>query len=406
MDHQASTTAARTIATEIDPLFTPVRVNGRTLRNRFALPAMQRASLDYRPTPRMASTLRAVAESGCGLIISEGSSPDHPAAYWQQVFSVIGEDTRAPWQDVADAVLATPDVTFLMQLWHPGAIRLVVDGMKNPYPEHPTLSASGLVQENRRNGRAMTAAELRETLDAYVRSARIAQDLGAHGVEVHACHGYFLDQFLWHETNTRADEYGGATLAERAAYPAEIVSAIREATGPDFVISFRFSQWKEVDYTARIADHPDDLGPFLARMRAAGVDMFNVSTRRFDAVAWPDLHPTRTLPGWVKSLTDAPVLAIGSVGLSTDFAHDILENEEPRSQAEQDLMKVRRGLEDGQFDLIGAGRAQIANPDLVARVRAGDLAAVQSFRKARDLAGVDEYFVHAGQIVAQSRKKD
>ncbi|WP_431778967.1 hypothetical protein [Microbacterium aurantiacum] len=389
-----------------DPLFTPITINSRTVRNRFALPAMQRASLDYRPTPRMADTLRAVAEGGCGLIISEGSSPDHPAAYWQQVFAVIGEGTRREWKEVADAVLATPDVMFLMQLWHPGAIRLVVDGMKNPFPDQPTLSASGLVQEGRVNGRAMTTEELRETRDAYVASARIAQELGAHGVEVHACHGYFLDQFLWHETNVRTDEYGGSTLADRAAYPAEIVAAIREATGPDFVISFRFSQWKEVDYTARIAQHPDELGPFLDRMRRAGVDLFNVSTRRFDTVAWPELDPVRTLPAWVKSLTDVPVLAIGSVGLSTDFAHDILENEEPTSQAERDLARVRTGLEAGEFDVIGAGRAQIANPDLVARVREGDLASVRSFRKARDLAGVDEHYIHVGQIVAQSRKKD
>ncbi|MGN6220229.1 MAG: hypothetical protein ACTHNQ_12045 [Microbacterium sp.] len=389
-----------------DPLFTPITINGRTARNRFALPAMQRASLDFRPTPRMAPTLRAVAEGGCGLIISEGSSPDHPAAYWQQVFSVIGDDTVPEWREVADTVLATPGVLFLMQLWHPGAIRLVVEGMSNPYPDQPTLSASGLVQEGRRNGRAMSEQELGETLAAYVHSARIAQDLGAHGVEIHACHGYFLDQFLWHETNERTDEYGGATLAERAAYPAEIVAAIREATGPDFVISFRFSQWKEVDYTARIAEHPDELGPFLARLRSAGVDLFNVSTRRFDAVAWPELDAKLTLPAWVKSFTDAPVLAIGSVGLSTDFAHDILENEEPRSQAEHDFDRVRLGLEAREFDLIGAGRSQIANPDLVSRVRAGELGAVRSFRKARDLAGVDEHFIHIGQIVAQSRKKD
>ncbi|MBW9110392.1 oxidoreductase [Microbacterium ureisolvens] len=389
-----------------DPLFTPITINGHTARNRFALPAMQRASLDFRPTPRMAPTLRAVAEGGCGLIISEGSSPDHPAAYWQQVFSVIGDDTVPEWCEVAGAVLATPGVLFLMQLWHPGAIRLVTDAMRNPYPDQPTLSPSGLVQEGRRNGRAMSAQELRETRDAYVRSALIARDLGAHGVEVHACHGYFLDQFLWHETNKRTDAYGGATLAERAAYPAEVVAAIREATGPNFVISFRFSQWKEVDYTARIAQHPDELGPFLERMRTAGVDLFNVSTRRFDTVAWPELDATRTLPAWVKTFTDAPVLAIGSVGLSTDFAHDILENEEPRSQAEHDIDRVRRGLEAGEFDLIGAGRSQIANPDLVSRVLSGELGAVRSFRKARDLAGVDEHFIHVGQIVAQSRKKD
>jgi 2,4-dienoyl-CoA reductase-like NADH-dependent reductase (Old Yellow Enzyme family) len=278
--------------------------------------------------------------------------------------------------------------------------------MRNPYPDHPTLSPSGLVQKDRPNGRAMTRQDLEETRDAFVRSALIAQEIGAHGVEVHSCHGYLLDQFLWHETNRRTDEYGGATLVERAAYPAEIVSAIRAATGPDFIISFRFSQWKEVDYTARIAPHPDELAPFLERIERAGANMFNVSTRRFDTPAWPELDVARSLASWVKGMTDVPVLAIGSVGLSTDMPHDLFDNQEPESQIEQDLARVRRGLENGDFDLIGAGRAQIANPGLVNQVRAGDFSQIRGFRKIRDLAVVDEHFIHEVQIVAQSLKTD
>jgi len=389
-----------------DTLFTPIAINDRVARNRFVLPAMQRASFDFRPTERMADTLRRTAEGGCGVVISEGSAPDHPAAYWQHVFSVVGEDTVEDWRRVAQAVTTTGDVVFLMQLWHPGAIRLVVDGMRNPYPDYPTLSPSGLVQEGRPNGVAMSRQDLEETKQAYVRSALIAKEIGAHGIEVHSCHGYLLDLFLWHETNRRTDEYGGSTLAERATYPAEIVSAIREATGPDFIISFRFSQWKEVDYTARIAQQPDELGPFLERIERAGANLFNVSTRRFDAAAWPELDGGRSLAAWVKSMTDVPVLAIGSVGLSTDMPHDLFDNQEPEPQIEQDLIRVRRGLDNGDFDLIGAGRAQIANPGLVNRIRDRDFTDLRGFRKVRDLAGVDEHFIHEGQIVAQSRKTD
>ena len=406
MENQLAYPTTAHDAVPADPLFAPIAINGRVARNRFVLPAMQRASFDFRPTQRMAETLRRTAEGGCGVIISEGSGPDHPAAYWQQVFSIVGQDTVEDWRRVAQAVTSTGDVMFLMQLWHPGAIRLVVEGMRNPTPDYPTLSPSGLVQEGRSNGVAMSRQDLDETKEAYVRSALIAKEIGAHGIEVHSCHGYLLDQFLWHETNRRTDEYGGATLAERTAYPAEIVAAIREATGPDFVISFRFSQWKEVDYTARIARHPDELAPFLERIEHAGADLFNVSTRRFDAAAWPELDSERSLAGWVKRMTDVPVLAIGSVGLSTDMPHDLFDGQEPEPQIEQDLARVRRGLEDGDFDLIGAGRAQIANPGLVNQIRYRDLTDVRGFRKVRDLAGVDEHFIHEGQLVAQSRKTD
>ncbi|MCX4642002.1 MULTISPECIES: 12-oxophytodienoate reductase [unclassified Streptomyces] len=389
---------------EPNPLFAPVQVNATTVRNRFVLPAMQRGTRDYRPTPGMADTLRRTAEGGSGVIISEGAAPDHPAAYWQPAFGIIGRETVDDWRRVAHAVLGTGDTVFLMQLWHPGALRLVLDGVPNPHPGHPALSPSGLVQEDRPNGEAMTRRDLEDTKEAYVQSALIAQEVGAHGIEVHCAHGYLLDLFLWHETNRRDDEYGGATLAERAAYPAEIVSAIRAATGPDFVISCRFSQWKEVDYGARIAEHPDDLGPFLARMRDAGVDMFHVSTRRFDAAAWPELDSRRSLASWVKTMTDRPVVAVGSVGLTTDLARDIFDNEDPELRLEEDIVRVRSGLKAGDFDLIGVGRAQIANTNLVNRVRDGDFVGLRDFRKYRDLAEAYENYVHEGQLVDQSRK--
>lgn len=389
-----------------DPLFTPVAINSRIARNRFVLPAMQRASLNFRPTLRMVDTLRRTAEGGAAVIISEGAAPDHPAAYWQQVFSIVGRDTVEDWRRVAQAVLSTEDVLFLMQLWHPGPVRLVIDGMLNPYPDYPTLSPSGLVQEGRQNGIAMSLQDLEDTKEAYIQSALIAQQLGAHGVEVHSCHGYLLDTFLWQETNKRSDDYGGSMLADRAAYPAEIVSAIRRATGRDFIISFRFSQWKEVDYTARIAQHPDELGPFLDRIERAGANLFHVSTRRFDTAAWPELDEHRSLASWVRGMTNVPVIAIGSVGLSTDMPHDLFDNRDPEPQIEQDLTRVRRGLEAGDFDLIAAGRAQIANTDFVNCIRNGKFSELRGFQKVRDLVGVDEYYVHEGQIVASSRKTD
>jgi 2,4-dienoyl-CoA reductase-like NADH-dependent reductase (Old Yellow Enzyme family) len=390
---------------ERDVLFTPITVNGRTLRNRFVMPAMQRGQRDYAPTAGMADMLREAAEGGSALIIAEGAAPDHPASYWQPIFGIIGQGTADRWRDVAEAVTTTGDVVFLMQLWHPGALRLVLDGVANPYPDHPSLSPSGLVQEGRPNGRAMTVGELLDTKEAYVEAALIAQEAGAHGVEVHCAHGYLLDLFLWHETNLRDDGYGGPTLAERSRFPAEVIAAIREATGPDFIISVRFSQWKEVDYRARIAQTPEELGTFLARIEEAGADLVHVSTRRFDAPGFPELDPDRSLASWVKSLTSLPVVAIGSVGLSVDMPGDMFDAKEPELQVEADLDAVRRGLEAGDFDLIGVGRAQIANIDFVRRVRDGEFASLRTFRR-EVLDDPDGGYVHEGQLVATSRKTD
>lgn len=386
-------------------LFTPMRVNNTVVRNRFVVPAMQRGGVrNFSPTSEMTELMRQWGEGGTGIIICEGASPDHPACYWQPIFGAITRQNKENWREIAQAVSATGAV-FLMQLWHVGALRRIVEGLPHPYPDQPALSPSGLVQAGRTNGVAMTRQDLEDTKAAYLECALIAKEVGAKGVEVHCAHGYLLDLFLWHETNQRDDEYGGATLAERARYPAEIVAEIREATGPDFIISVRFSQWKEVDYGAKIAQHPDELRPFLGLLEQAGADMFNISTRRFDQPAWPELDERRSLAAWVKGMTKLPVVAVGSVGLTTDLAQDVFDGRDPELMVEEDMVRVAQGIKDGDFDFIAIGRNHIANIDFVDRIRTGNLSGMRTFRKHEDLAmSADEGYHHEGQIVDEFRK--
>ena len=125
-------------------------------------------------------------------------------------------------------------------------------------------------------------------------------------MEVHACHGYLLDQFLWADTNRRTDGYGGDSILARVRFPAEVVAAVREAVGPDFPISFRLSQWKEINFDAKIVRTPEEFQTMLGVLRGAGVDLFHVSTRRFWRPEWPgsDLG----LAGWAKKLGRLPVI--------------------------------------------------------------------------------------------------
>jgi 2,4-dienoyl-CoA reductase-like NADH-dependent reductase (Old Yellow Enzyme family) len=180
---------------ELDPLFEQVDIRGMRLRNRLVMPGMQRGFMqDGSPTPQMVAYMRRCAAGGAGLIISESTSPDHPSAYWQPIMGRLEPATLAAWSEVVTAVRAE-GAAFLMQLWHPGAMRKVAAG--HPLAAYPALSPSGLIQGGRPNGRAMTLAELEELKLAYVRAAEDAQALGADGVEVHSAHGYLLDQFLW-----------------------------------------------------------------------------------------------------------------------------------------------------------------------------------------------------------------
>ena len=219
--------------------------------------------------------------------------------------------------------------------------------------------------------------------DAFVRGALAAQQIGADGVEIHACHGYLLDLFLWPGTNRRTDGYGGDDIRERVRFPAEIVAAVRKAVGADFVISFRFSQWKEVDYDARIAPTPRDLETMLSVLRASGVDVFHASARRFWIPEWPgsDLG----IAGWTKSLTDAPVIAVGSVGLDTDVMENFF-GKEAQSTGDAGFQELLRRFENNEFDLVSVGRGHIGDPDWVKKVADGRYSDIRLFTKKDVLA--------------------
>ena len=385
----------------LDALFTPLKIRNLTLRNRFVMPGMQRGFMDDgAPTPRMVEYMRRCAAGGPGLIISESTSPDHPSAYWQPVMGRMEPATSSAWREVVDAVHAG-GAGFLLQIWHPGAMRKVAED--HPLSSYPALSPSGLIQGGRPNGRAMTRRDLQELKLAYVEAARHAQSLGFDGVEVHSAHGYLLDQFLWAETNRREDEYGGDSLAARARYSVEIAAAIREAVGESFVISYRFSQFKEVDYGARIASSPEDLQPMLKLLRSAGVDLFNVSSRRCRKPEWPErAHSSYTIAEWVKSMTDAPVMTCGSVGVNVEMFANLFDDEEPTQQSvERDLDFLGERVARGTLDLVGVGRMHIANNDFVNKVRAGRFADLALFNKRIHLmeamAALEPGFVEEGR---------
>jgi 2,4-dienoyl-CoA reductase-like NADH-dependent reductase (Old Yellow Enzyme family) len=366
---------------DLEPLFSSFKLNAIELPNRFVMPAMQRMWCENgRPLPRLAEYYRSRVEGGVGLLISESCAVDHESATQVPLFAWLNESTLDAWAVCADAVKSAGG-HMLMQLWHEGAKRK--EGGDGPYAQYPTLSPSGLAHAAKPNGRAATSEDLQAICEAFVRSAKMAQQLGVDGIEVHAAHGFLLDQFLWAETNRRADGYGGEDIVQRARFPAEIVAAIRRAVGPEFVISFRFSQWKDADYDAKVAETPQELATLLGVLRDAGVDIFHASARRFWEAAWPD--SPLGIAGWTKSLTDAAVIVVGSVGLDTDVM-DNFYGAEAKQTGESGLRELLRRFNGGEFDLVSVGRSLIGDGEWVRKVREGRLSDIRSFTR-RDLIG-------------------
>jgi 2,4-dienoyl-CoA reductase-like NADH-dependent reductase (Old Yellow Enzyme family) len=361
---------------DITPLLQPLQIGQLRLRNRFVMPGMQRAwCVDGAPSDRMREYYRLRALGGTALVIAEACAVDHPSAASNRMFGRLNDGTRDAWRACIDAVHEAGGRMFL-QLWHQGAVDT---GGTDDLPGFTALSPSGLAAAGKPFGRPASAAELAEIKQAFVRGAICAREIGADGVEIHSCHGYLLDQFLWPETNLRTDRYGGAAIRDRAMFPAEVLQEVRAATGPDFTLSIRISQWKELDYEAKIVANAAELGQFVSFLRASGADLFHVSTRRFWTPEWAgsDLG----LAGWVKSFTDAPVIAVGSVGLDVDVMAT-LTGEEARPTGASRIEDLVRRFRRGDFDLVSVGRSLIGDPDWVAKMGGGRSAEIRPFRRA------------------------
>jgi 2,4-dienoyl-CoA reductase-like NADH-dependent reductase (Old Yellow Enzyme family) len=358
---------------DVTPLLAPVSVAGLKLRNRLVMAPMTRAfSPDGVPGDDVAAYYARRASS-LGLLITEGTYVDESAGGHDRVPRFFGERSLAGWRKVAAAVHAEGGAIF-PQLWHIGGQRRPGSP---PFPDAPVISPSGLDPAGAEVAAPATVAALEGVVAAFARAAAEAKAAGFDGIELHGAHGYLLDQFHWPVTNRRADGYGG-DMAGRVRLSAEIVAAVREATGPQFPIAFRFSQWKGSDYNARIAEDPAELGAFLAPLARAGVSIFHVSTRRYWLPAFGGSD--RTLAGWTRHLTGLPVIAVGSVGVSAPFRGTVDETAQPSLT----LAPLVNLVERGEFDLVALGRAILADPEWAGKVGVGRLSEIRPYDKSAD----------------------
>ncbi len=361
--------------TGINKLFESFSNKSLSLKNKTVMAPMTRAfSPNYVPNEEVAGYYRRRAEGDVGLIITEGTFISHKAANgYENVPAIYGEAALAGWKHVVDEVHAAGG-KIAPQLWHVGAVRKPGVG---PDKEAPAYSPSGLYKPGAPNGVAMTQADIDEVVASFAQAALDAKNIGFDAIEVHGAHGYLVDQFFWEGTNQRDDKYGGS-LENRTRFGVEIVQAIRTAVGEDFTIIFRFSQWKQQDYTAKLCQTPEELATFLGLLSDAGVDIFHASTRRF----WvPEFEGSDlNLAGWTKKLTNKPVITVGNVGLDADFIGegnaDLSGTSNPTGI---DELLVR--LNNDEFDLVGIGRALLVDPQWVNKIKTNAINEIKPFNK-------------------------
>jgi len=354
-----------------DVLFTPFTFKGLTLPNRVVMAPMTRSfSPGGVATEEVAAYYRRRAENQVGLIITEGTGVDRPASLNDpNIPRFHGEAELAAWKRVVDEVHAGGGL-IAPQLWHVGAVRSRSETWQPPGPYD---SPSGYSSPGKQFGEPMSEEEVADGIRAFADAAANAKALGFDAIELHGAHGYLIDQFFWDGTNVREDAYGSKELPGRARFAADILRAVRKAVGPDYPVIIRVSQWKQQDFTVKLAHDPKALEAWLGPLVDAGADVIHCSQRRF----WePEFDGSDlNFAGWTKKITGVPTITVGSVGLSGDFIGGYAgEKSEPAS-----LDRLEEMLDRGDFDMVAVGRALLQDPEWVVKIREGRHAELSAF---------------------------
>lgn len=215
-------------------LFEPLRAGDLTLRNRIVMAPLtrQRASEGRVPSDLMVEYYTQRADAG--MILTEATSVTPQGVGYADTPGLWSTEQVKGWRKVTSAVHGKGGL-IVAQLWHVGRISDPVF-LNGELPVAPSAIAAGghvsLVRPKRPyvTPRALETSEIPGVVDAYRHGAKMAQESGFDGVEVHAANGYLLDQFLQDSTNLRTDPYGGS-LENRARLLLEVVDACIEVWG-------------------------------------------------------------------------------------------------------------------------------------------------------------------------------
>ena len=351
-------------------LFEPYRLKNINLRNRVVMAPMTRnQSPGGVPTKDVVAYYSRRAKAEVGMIITEGIEVSHKASSaYPNVPRLDSKNARDGWKKVVDGIKSNGGAV-IAQLWHCGGFRKL--GMQ-PDPDIPGYTASGLVKPGKKVAHAMTEEDIQETIDAYASDAKFCEEIGFDGVEIHGAHGYLIDNFLWSGTNTRDDSYGGS-IQKRSRFVSEILQSVRANVSQDFIVGLRFSQWKQHDFEAKLANSPIELKKILQPIVESSLDYLHSSMRRFWESEFEGSE--ENLASWTKMISNLPTIGVGSVGLDTDFI-DMTAPAQPTS-----IEKAIKDISDEKYDLIAVGRALISDPEWVIKMREGRLNDVIPYSK-------------------------
>ena len=362
------------MAGKYDILFTPMKIGSMEVKNRFVMCAMGGTHVfrsDGSYDKEGCEYLIERAKGGVGLLVTGAT--------------IVAPMGSPLWlHEQKPAFMSTKKMTDEVHSYGSKILLQLSAGSGRTFPGSPELmKAHGMdpnvffvapteglpnVWDPGTKHRALSTEEVYQYINSFIESAKMAQEAGFDGIEIHAVHeGYLIDQFTMECTNSRTDEFGGS-IENRLRFPCEIIKGVKKRCGKDFVVTVRYSvasKMKGFNSGALYGEDYKEFGrsleesPRVAQLlEEAGCDALDADNGSYDSWYWA--HPPVYMPvgcnipevAYIKNFVKIPVICAGRMD-DPDLAAKVIK--------------------EGTFDGIGIARAFLADPDWVNKVQKGDI---------------------------------
>jgi 2,4-dienoyl-CoA reductase-like NADH-dependent reductase (Old Yellow Enzyme family)/thioredoxin reductase len=297
------------------------------------------------PTDRMVAYYAERAKGGTGLVIVE-QTVVQPSGKWSKLAAGLWDDRFiGGWKKVTDAIHAHGG-KIAIQIGHLGrSTNLENTGGLQPVAPSPVPCHLSQVVPHE-----LFKEEVYQFIEDYLLAVKRAIKAGFDAIEIHGTHGYLIASFMSGKTNKRTDEFGG-TLRGRLRLPTEIIGRIRKEVGKDYPLLMRIGSVEPKG--GRLLEETKVIARMLCE---EGLDALDVSAGTFSDIEW-EVPPYFFPPGFnmmnieaIKRSVDIPVIASGLIH-DPDMAEQIIK--------------------EGRCDLVGIGRASIADPHWANKAKEG-----------------------------------
>ena len=332
-------------------LFTPHTLQEIQLRNRFVRSATLEAMCDRDgyPTASLINCYRQLAAGGCGLLISGFTYVAQNGKLFPTGLGASIDEHVAGLEEIA-AVVRQEGGAFCLQLAHAGG-----QGHKRVCGQQPLAPSAVKLEQYSREPQEMTLADIEGTIAAFAAAAGRAKQAGCDAIQLHAAHGYLINQFLSPLTNQRQDSYGG-DLVGRSRFLLEIVSAIQQVVGNDFPLLVKLNGSDNLDGGLDI-DESIEVAKLLDAAGIAGIEISSGTPASGDRSPIRLAHKSGDemaynvlLSRTIKQHVTCPVIVVGGIR-SLHVATGLLRTK--------------------QADYISLSRPLIREPDLPNKLQSG-----------------------------------